>query len=72
MTSLTKSELLGVTLITKELMALKRLFRDLRLDLGEAWMIFCDNKQMIRLIIRENERINTKLYHINIQNMWLC
>ena len=70
-TSLTESELLGVTLTAKELMALKRLFRDLRLDLGKAWTIFCDNKQTIRLIIRENERISTKLRHVNIQNMWL-
>jgi len=31
MTSLTKLELLGVILITKELIALKCLFRDLRL-----------------------------------------
>ena len=43
-TSSTESELLGVVLTAKELMALKRLFRDLRLDLGEVWMIFCDNK----------------------------
>ena len=69
MTSLTESELLGVALTAKELMALKRLFRDLRLDLGKAWMIFCDNKQTIRLIIRENKRISTKLCHVNIQNM---
>jgi hypothetical protein len=42
-TSLTESELLGVALTAKELIALKRLFRDLRLDLGEAWTIFYDN-----------------------------
>jgi hypothetical protein len=43
-TSLTKAEMLGVTFTAKELMALKRLFRDLCLDLGELWTIFCDNQ----------------------------
>jgi hypothetical protein len=52
-------------------MALQRLFRDLRLDLGELWTIFCDNQQTIRLIVGENERINTRLRHVDIQNMWL-
>jgi hypothetical protein len=57
--------------MAKETMALQRLFRDLYLDLGELWTIFCDNKQTIRLIIGENERITTKLRYIDIQNMWL-
>jgi hypothetical protein len=62
--------MLGVSFTAKELMALKRLFRDLRLDLGELWTIFCDNQQTIRLIVGSNERIATKLRHVDIQNMW--
>jgi hypothetical protein len=69
-TSSTEAEMLGVALTAKELMALQRLFRDLRLDLGELWNIFCDNQQTIRLIVGENERITTKLRHVDIQNMW--
>jgi hypothetical protein len=52
-------------------MALQRFFRDISLDLGELWTIFCDNQQTIRLIVGENERITTKLRHVDIQNMWL-
>jgi hypothetical protein len=70
-TSSTESEMLGVAHTAKETMALQRLFRDLRLDLGELWTIFCDNQQTIRLIAGQNERITTKLRHVDIQNMWL-
>jgi hypothetical protein len=70
-TSTTEAELLGVSLTAGELMGLKRLFRDLLLHLGEAWTIFCDNQQTIRLIVGENERIITRLRHVDIQNMWL-
>jgi hypothetical protein len=69
-TSSTEAELLAVGLTAKELMALQRLFRDLRLDLGEVWTLFCDNQQTIRLIVGDNERITTKLRHVDIQNMW--
>jgi hypothetical protein len=69
-TSSTEAEMLGVSFTAKELLALKRLFRDLRLDLGELWTIFCDNQQTIRLIVGSNERITTKLRHVDIQNMW--
>ncbi len=70
-TSTTEAELLGVEHVAKETLALKRFFRDLSLDLGEPWTIFCDNQQTIRLIVGENERITTKLRHVDIQNMWL-
>jgi len=40
----TKAELLSVELIVKETIALKLFFRDLGLDLGEAWTVFCDNQ----------------------------
>lgn len=69
-TSSTEAEMLGVSFTAKELMALKRLFKDLRLDLGELWNIYCDNQQTIRLIVGSNERIATKLRHVDIQNMW--
>jgi hypothetical protein len=52
-------------------MALQRFFKDIKLDLGQIWTIFCDNQQTIRLITGENERITSKLRHVDIQNMWL-
>jgi len=70
-TSTTEAELLGLSLTAKETMALKRLFQEIQLDLGELWTIYCNNQQTIRLVIGENERISTKLRHVDIQNMWL-
>ena len=70
MTSSTEAEMLGVSFTAKEFIVLKWLFRDLHLDLGELWTIFCDNQQTIRLIVGSYERIATKLRHVDIQNMW--
>jgi hypothetical protein len=70
-TSTTEAELKGVGSTAKETMALKRLFKEIQLDLGQLWTIFCDNQQAIRLIVGDNERISTKLRHVDIQNMWL-
>ncbi len=33
--------------------------------------LFCDNTQTIRLVVGAKERINTKLRHVDIHNMWL-
>jgi hypothetical protein len=70
-TSTTEAELLVLELTAKETLALKRLFRDIHLDLGEPWNIFCDNQQTIRLVVCEPERLSTKLRHVDIQQMWL-
>jgi len=61
----------GVELTIKEVIGLQRLFREIQLELGQLWTIFCDNKQTIRLIVGENERISTALRHVDINNMWL-
>jgi hypothetical protein len=70
-TSTTQAELLAVEHTAKETMALQRFFKELHLVLSDPWTIFCDNQQTIRLIVGENERISTKLRHVDIQNMWL-
>jgi hypothetical protein len=68
-TSLTEAEMLGISFIAKELLALKRLFRNLRLNLNELWTIFYNNQQTIRLIVGSNKRITTKLRYMDIQNI---
>jgi len=70
-TSTTEAEMLALKSTAQETIALKRLFRDLKLELGQLWSIFCDNQQTIRLVVGENERISTKLRHVDIQNLWL-
>jgi hypothetical protein len=70
-TSTTEAELLALEHTTKEAMALRRFLEELALDLGELWTVWCDNQQTIRLVVGKNERINTRLRHVDIQNMWL-
>jgi len=70
-TSTTEAELLGVEQVAKETIALKRFFQEIRLLLDGPWTIYCDNLQTIRLIVSENEKISTKLRHVDIQNHWL-
>ena len=69
-TSTTEAELLGVERTAKESYSLVRFFRDISLDLGTPLRMHCDNLQTIRPIV-ENERITTKLRHVDIHNMWL-
>jgi len=70
-TSTTEAELLALQRTVAEATSLERLFHDISLDLGVPLKIFCDNLQTIRLVINEAERINTRLKHVDIQNMWL-
>ncbi len=70
-TSSIEAELLALTFVGKEAIALKRFFLEIQLDLGKIWEIFCDNQQTIRLVVGANERITTKLRHIDIHNLWL-
>jgi hypothetical protein len=69
--STTEAELSGVDHTARETVALQRFFKELFLTLDDPWTIFCDNQQTIRLIVGENERITTKLRHVDIKNMWL-
>jgi hypothetical protein len=43
-TSTTEAELLALESTAKEAMALSRLFRNIKLDLGQLMTIFCDNQ----------------------------
>ncbi|KAJ6437605.1 reverse transcriptase family protein [Purpureocillium lavendulum] len=69
-TSTTEAEILSLERTAKESYALDRLLRDVSVDLGPL-KIYCDNLQSIRLVIEENQRITTKLRHVDVQNMWL-
>jgi hypothetical protein len=69
MTSSTEVELLTVTLTACETMVLQRFFADLRFDSGELYRIFCDHQQTIRLVAVDNQRIVTKLRHVDIDNI---
>lgn len=70
-TSTTEAELLSLAHTAKEAMALRRFNEAIGLKLPLPYELFCDNQQTIRLIVCSEERINTRLRHVDIHNMWL-
>ena len=48
----------------------KQLFKDIKLCIKQPLTIYCNNQQTIRLVVGENMRINTKLRHLDIHNLW--
>ena len=70
-TSTTEAELLALDLTVRESYAVERFLRDIARDLDIPLRVFCDNQQTIRLVVGQNERITTKLRHIDIHNLWL-
>ena len=48
-----------------------RLFRDIQLEINNGLKFHCDNTQTIRLVVEDNAHLQTKLRHVDIQNMWL-
>ncbi|RYC54144.1 hypothetical protein CHU98_g12064 [Xylaria longipes] len=50
-TSTTEAEVNALSITARETMPLSTLFRGLQFDLGEAFTIFSDNTQAIRLIV---------------------
>ena len=69
-TSTTEAEVLGLERTTKESFALERLLHDISIDLGPL-KLYCNNLQSIRLVVNPDQRISTRLRHVDIQNMWL-
>jgi hypothetical protein len=70
-TSSTEAELLALTGATKEIIWWRRLFKHIGFDPGHEMVVHCDNLQTIRLLTKENQKLATKLRHIDIHQHWL-
>jgi hypothetical protein len=70
-TSSTEAELLGLSFAAKEVIATMRLFAGLRFHLDENLIIWCDNKQTIRLVAQELQRLRTALRHVDVHQCWV-
>jgi hypothetical protein len=69
-TSTTEAELLALSHTTKDYYWWTRLFADIGLDLEDArdTPIFCDNKQTVSILQREQPTLKTQLKHVDIIN----
>lgn len=70
-TSSTEAELVALTQATREYISLTRLLKQLQLDLEEPQVIGCDNQQTLRILTSDRPHLNSRLKHINIQQLWL-
>ena len=70
-TSSTEAELLALSYASKETIWWQRLFKNIEFDPGHELAVQCDNLQTIRLLIKENQKLQTKLRHIDIHQHWL-
>jgi hypothetical protein len=69
--STTEAELLALSLAGSELMWWKRLFKHVNFELGIPPTLFCDNQQTVGIINKAEDRLNTKMRHVDTHQMWL-
>ena len=67
----TEAELLALSYTAKETIWWRCFFGHLGFNPGHELVIHCDNCQTIRLLTKENQKLDTKLRHIDIHQHWL-
>jgi hypothetical protein len=70
-TSSTEAELLALSRTAKELIAWRRLFTGIHFSTNDNELIYCDNRQTIRLLQQDEPLLTTKLRHVDIHQHWL-
>ncbi|KAI0995309.1 hypothetical protein K3495_g12873 [Podosphaera aphanis] len=70
-TSTTESELLALSRAGREVVWWKRFFKNIGFILDEDITLRCDNRQALRVITSELSKLDTKLRHVDIHQMWL-
>ncbi len=70
-TSSTETELLALSQIIKKTIFISYFLKILILRFDKLLIIECDNKQILKLIIKNSIKLSTKLQHVNIHNYWL-
>lgn len=69
--STTEAELLALSLAGSELIWWNRLFKQVNFSLGIRPTLFCDNQQTVGIINKTEDRLNTKMRHVDTHQMWL-
>lgn len=49
----------------------KRLFSQVNFKLSIRPTLFCDNQQTVRIVNKAEDRLNTKMRHVDTHQMWL-
>ncbi|KAI1681242.1 Pol protein [Pyrenophora tritici-repentis] len=66
-----KAELLALSRAGGEMKWWNRLFREIRFNPDIVSKIWCDNQQTVGIVTKAEEKLQTKLKHVDIHQLWL-
>jgi hypothetical protein len=66
-----EAELYALSRAASELIWWNNLFNQLNFKTGITPVIYCDNQQTVGIVTKASERLQTKLKHVNIHQLWL-
>ena len=69
--STTEAELYALSRAASEVIWWNDLFRQLNFKTGITPVIYCDNQQTVGIVTKATERLQTKLKHVDIHQLWL-
>jgi hypothetical protein len=69
--STTEAELYALSRAASELIWWNNLFDQLNFKTGITPVIYCDNQQTVGIVTKASERLQTKLKHVDIHQLWL-
>jgi hypothetical protein len=69
--STTEAELYALSRAASELLWWNNLFDRLNFKTGITPVIYCDNQQTVGIVTKASERLQTKLKHVDIHQLWL-
>ena len=69
--STTEAELLALSLAGSEMEEWCRFFKGLSLKLNQTPIIWCDNEQTVGIVTKEQDKLSTKLKHVDIHQNWV-
>jgi hypothetical protein len=69
--STTEAELLALSTAASELQAWNRLFKHIKFNLEMVPTIYCDNLQTVGVVTKDEDKLFTRLRHVDVHQHWL-
>ena len=69
--STTESELLSLSLAGSQMQEWVRFFQGISLTLNCTPTIWCDNQQTVGIATKSQDRLHTKVKHVDIHQLWI-
>ena len=69
--STTEAELISLSAMASEWQWWNRFFQRIHFDMDTEVSLYCDNQQTVRAVTADEEKLQTKLKHVDIHSCWL-